>query len=340
MKYQQNKELSAEYLRLALPLMSKHAAGVHPISYAVWYEYVSGINPTMNEHIDQILASGATINDEMIRAIYQRYVAEPDARDAEEVSASVQRVLADVSSSASEASQQADRFGSTLQRFDNDLTGADSADRMQTVAEEARRDTRSVRDAVSDLQNRLAASQREIVRLRQQVLRAREDARIDALTGLCNRKCFDDQLAECISHVDAQARGPSVLMGDIDFFKQVNDNYGHLLGDKVLRLVAQIIKGNVKGKDTAARYGGEEFVVLLPDTATEGARSVAEKIRATVAGSRIRRMDNNETLDSVTISFGVASYRAGDSPTELIARADAALYVAKANGRNSVSVTA
>ncbi|MGE0373538.1 MAG: GGDEF domain-containing protein, partial [Gammaproteobacteria bacterium] len=129
-----------------------------------------------------------------------------------------------------------------------------------------------------------------------------------------------------------------LLLADIDHFKNINDNYGHLLGDKVIRQVAQTMNATVKGSDTAARYGGEEFAILLPNTSLNNARKLAEQIRLKVERIRVRRADNGSTLGVVTISVGAACYRLGDSADSLIHRADMALYAAKNNGRNQVMI--
>ena len=192
--------------------------------------------------------------------------------------------------------------------------------------------------SMTSLRGRLDDSRREIEQLRQEVDKAREDALADGLTGLSNRKGFDKALAACLSAAEPEDEGPSLLITDIDFFKRVNDTYGHLFGDKVIRAVAQILKDNVKGKDTAARYGGEEFVILLPDTPVEGARHLAEKVRATVERCRIKRTDNNQAVANITVSLGVASYREGESANEFMARAESALYDSKNQGRNRVTV--
>jgi diguanylate cyclase len=125
-------------------------------------------------------------------------------------------------------------------------------------------------------------------------------------------------------------------MADIDHFKRVNDSYGHLIGDKVLHAVGRALQANVKGKDTASRFGGEEFAVLLPQTPLEGAARLAETLRTTVASGRVKSIGSGETVGNITISIGVACYRAGEPAAELIARADRALYAAKASGRNRV----
>ena len=119
-----------------------------------------------------------------------------------------------------------------------------------------------------------------------------------------------------------------------------HDTYGHVFGDQVLRVVAQVLGANVKGQDTAARIGGEEFAILLPATPLAGAQVLAGRIRATIAASSIRRQGKHEVIERVTASFGVAHLKPGESAVALVERADAALYAAKAAGRNRVTVSA
>ncbi|MFN3883465.1 MAG: GGDEF domain-containing protein [Rhodocyclaceae bacterium] len=163
---------------------------------------------------------------------------------------------------------------------------------------------------------------------------------IDGLTGLTNRRGFDAKLAACLDEASDEVIGPSLLMIDIDHFKRINDSYGHLFGDKVIRSIATILRDNVKGRDVAARYGGEEFVVLLRDTPLAGAETLAEKIRRLVERSRIKRIGSDEVLSTLTVSLGIACRLPGESGEALIARADAALYRSKQNGRNRVTVAA
>ncbi|MBS4096962.1 MAG: diguanylate cyclase [Sulfuricella sp.] len=331
MKYSDSQEKSGEFLRRTIPLMRKQTAAFHPISYAVWYEYVAGINPLLTASLDEMMKTGLVLDEEVTHSLYQKHIAEIDEEVAKRVSSGFQRVLADMSHSAAQAGDQAHKFGAALEQWSGGL-GEDAG------VGKLREDTQQMQGAIASLNGRLNQSQQEIERLRQEVSRARQDALADGLTGLTNRKGFDLAMASCLSSIETGVRGPSLLMTDIDFFKKVNDSYGHLFGDKVIRVVAQTLKDNVKGKDLAARYGGEEFVILLPDTPVEGARILAEKLRATVENGRIRRLDSNETIAKVTISLGVAAYRPGESAAEFIERADQALYASKTQGRNRVTV--
>jgi diguanylate cyclase len=128
----------------------------------------------------------------------------------------------------------------------------------------------------------------------------------------------------------------SLMLTDIDHFKTFNDNFGHLTGDQVLRLVAMSVKHNVKGKDTTARYGGEEFAVILPNTILRAAVTVAEHIRRAVMAKELMKRSTGEHLGRMTISIGVATLRKGGTGQSLIERADTCLYAAKRHGRNRV----
>ena len=132
----------------------------------------------------------------------------------------------------------------------------------------------------------------------------------------------------------------AALLIDIDHFKKINDNYGHDVGDEVLREFALRIASNVRAIDLPCRFGGEEFVIIMPDTGLEGAARVAERIRNNVAGSPFRVSDGKDLL-TVTISVGVAATLGeGDTPQALLKRADEAVYEAKAQGRNKVCARA
>lgn len=337
MEYHDSIEQSAEYLRRALPLMSRQAAALTPISYAVWYEYVAGINPSLRARIDELTKDGHLLDNETTTDLFRRHVAELDEKLAQRVNLGFQKIMADVSQSAAQAGDEAGQFGSVLEKWSAGLShGPDTAANVDTAT--LLRHTRDMQQSVTSLKGRLDDSRREIEQLRQEVERVREESLADGLTGLINRRGFDMALATCLAELSPACQGPSLLITDIDHFKRVNDSYGHLFGDKVIRAVAQVLKDSVKGRDTAARYGGEEFVILLPQTPIEGARSLAEQIRATVERCRIKRGDNHESIGNITISLGVASHCAGESASEFIARADSALYASKNGGRNRVTV--
>ena len=128
----------------------------------------------------------------------------------------------------------------------------------------------------------------------------------------------------------------SVLMLDIDYFKAFNDNFGHSVGDEVLRLMAKVLREKVRKQDLPARYGGEEMIAVLPAADLDTCAEIAEGIRRAVAERKITRRSTGEVLANISVSIGVAQYRAGEAMTDLIERCDGALYAAKSAGRNRV----
>ncbi len=128
----------------------------------------------------------------------------------------------------------------------------------------------------------------------------------------------------------------SLLILDIDHFKKFNDTYGHQLGDQVLRLVARTLTDSLKGRDTPARFGGEEFVIILPQTRLGNAVTVTEQLRRTMMRHKVVRKNTGDEYGVITISIGASCYRAGEPLTDLVRRADAALYHAEHTGRNRV----
>jgi diguanylate cyclase (GGDEF)-like protein len=169
------------------------------------------------------------------------------------------------------------------------------------------------------------------LRLLADLLGARSDAAHDPLTGLANRRAADARLEAERLRAGRSAEPLSVLMLDLDHFKRINDLHGHAAGDAVLVAVAQVLREELRGIDLAARHGGEEFLALLPGTDARAALEVAERLRARIAGQSIAWHDRELRI---TTSIGAATLDAGESVPSLIGRADAALYQAKAAGRD------
>ena len=182
----------------------------------------------------------------------------------------------------------------------------------------------------TEMVNTLLAQKNEIKMLKQQVVR-------DGMTHLINHQHFLELLSKEVSRAERYKHPLSLLMADIDLFKGINDDFGHLAGDRVIKAVAGSLQQEIRESDHVARYGGEEFAIILPDTQIQDAYIVAERIRKTIDSLRIKHEDN---LIHFTMSFGIASFQPGEGPgsDELIKRADSALYQAKKQGRNQSCV--
>jgi len=326
---------AAEYLRLALPLMSRYRVPVTPPNYAVWYEYVAGTHEALRRALDERMAKDEPITEEVIQNLYDAHVALPTAKKLAQAREALRAVLEQLGGSMDEADGEVSRYQASLAGFSARLREAPDGAELRRAIEHLVEETRSVRETGHLLQERLDQSRMETEALRRELEQLRQEATTDALTGLANRKAFQHAFETLAGH--SGERHLCLLLVDIDRFKSINDNYGHLVGDKVLRYIANVMRDCIKGKDFVARYGGEEFAVLLPDTPYPGAMAVAENLRRAIEGGRLVRLDTREHIGSVTVSVGVAHYRTNEPFNDFIGRADEALYRSKKAGRNRVS---
>lgn len=174
----------------------------------------------------------------------------------------------------------------------------------------------------------------EITGLTRQLEQTKQAAMLDPTTGIGNRRKFEQALKDILADLAQFNDKVSVLLADVDNFKNVNDTLGHNVGDQVLRLVAHTFSTNLKGGDVVARWGGDEFAAILPNTNLDNAMAVAENVRSAMNSRSLKNKDTGETMGKVTLSVGVSTYRQGDNAHKLIFRADQALYEAKRLGRN------
>ncbi len=156
-----------------------------------------------------------------------------------------------------------------------------------------------------------------------------ELANTDLLTGLANRRAAEEFLKKQAYAAGRYARKVSVIIADVDFFKQINDNFGHAAGDKVLVEIAQTLKSAVRETDLVARWGGEEFLIIAPEISVQDAKALADRCRRAVAEKTVAGIN-------ITMSLGVSEFREGDSADKVLSRADTLLYKAKSSGRNLI----
>ena len=201
-------------------------------------------------------------------------------------------------------------------------------------AEEMRRKSASVKELV--LHERLNELEGETASLHTKMMNAKSKALEDPVTGLPNRIAYEDRLAIEVARWKRTKNQLVILVWDVDDFKQINDRFGHLAGDKALGVIGRILSARPRELDFVGRYGGEEFVMLLVDSNLDNAKKLADGIRESVAESGFHSSANEKI--SITISCGVSEFRDGDSADDVFARADEAMYKAKHEGKNRVVV--
>jgi len=339
MRYREDKDQSAELLRLALPLMARQSAALHPISYTLWYEHVAGINPPLSAVLETSLAGKVPLAEDDVYDLHARYVVARDMEVLNRLQRKLRDVLEEAAQTAASALEDSGRFGATLNDTRTRLSGAASLESVHAIIAELARETAHMQSATEAVHEKLESRAREVEVLTRQLEQAKSEALLDPLTGLKNRRGFELAVKE-LGSSGSPFEGAALVLADIDHFKEINDRHGHLLGDKILRAIGQTLQSNIKGRDIAARPGGDEFCILLQQTPLAGAHALADQIRTAVAAGRIRRTDSKEQPGSVTLSIGIAAGESDDTLETLLARADAALYAAKRAGRNRISVDA
>ena len=221
---------------------------------------------------------------------------------------------------------------------DRKLSRSDSYDTIHEIVLTLINDNRAMQNKVNILSEKLEHSRFQIMRLRSSLTKAEEISNRDGLTALSNRRFFDNALAEEVARARDVGDELCIALADIDHFKGINDKFGHVAGDMVLKLFAELLMMSIKSEDIAARFGGEEFAILFPDTPLEEASATVNQIRKQLEGKRWMVAASGERIGAVTASFGVARFDGAESAEDLLRRADAKLYEAKESGRNRVLV--
>jgi diguanylate cyclase len=338
-KYLDNKESSAEILRLVLPMMAQHPAAFHPLSYALWYEYMAGRNSPLNERVDIALQAGEPFDEEKVASLYVQFIAEPDIAENRRMQVSLERIVADLTKLVTLAGIRASDYNDSLEQYGDTLKRGVDVPALEALVQSLIEATQAMRTSSATLQEELESRNQAVEELRAELARARQEAHTDPLTGILNRRGLEVAIEKAGTGANGDGLdGSCLIMLDIDEFKRCNDSYGHVFGDKVIRVVAKVLTNNVKGRDAVARIGGEEFAVFLPQTPLHGARVLAETLRQTVEKGRIKRVESAETISNITVSLGVAAYQSGETIENFMQRADRALYASKKGGRNRVIV--
>jgi diguanylate cyclase len=323
--------------KTAIGLMSERSVPPTPENFELFYAYAAGDNPNGSRIMGDMIAARKEFTPAVLDDLRKRFFKKAQLENkmdnlGEDVSATLDSVLGKLA----EAGQNTVDYSRTLTEASGELGGDQSPADLRKLVNSLRTATRSMAERTKTLETELQSSSHEVSQLKRKLDDARKESLTDPLTGISNRKAFDADLARAIEQATGNQEPLSLLMCDIDHFKQFNDTWGHQTGDQVLRLVANCMSDNVKGRDTAARYGGEEFAVIVRGAPLAAAVKVAEQIRAAVQSKKLIKKSTGDILGTITISLGAAELGAGEAPASLIQRADACLYAAKAGGRNCV----
>lgn len=337
MSYTDDVDQTIAYGQKVLSLLKSRKCSASPKNYELWFTYVSGHDRALVKSVNEALKVDGTLSPKASEKIYiehlsQDHVADQVEQVGAQIGGEIEQILAMVDNTMGETSEYSSSLAEAGSNLNDGLTGSSLKKLVQSLVDS----TTKMEQSNQELQSRLKESSEQISDLNQNLELVRTESRTDQLTGIANRKHFDEALEEMIRQSERDGTESCLLIGDIDLFKKFNDTYGHQTGDQVLRLVAHAISSNVKGKDLAARYGGEEFAVLLPGTTLQSSVTVANQVRLAIKSKELVKKSTGENLGVVTFSIGAARYRTGDTAESMISRADTCLYAAKHAGRDQV----
>ncbi len=317
-------------------LMRDYGPSATPRAYTVWYSYVAGHHPLMNDALKRLIGQKQALTEADTDALFEQHLAGGRLADiAGETSATMLSEIAGVMEMLDLSVGSAAAYNASLSSLSQDLTqNAVTRERVREIVGTLVGKTREVATSNRVLEARMRESRAEIEMLREKLEATRLESLTDPLTGLSNRKHFEEVLRTSVESAAVTGTPMSLVVLDIDFFKRFNDLYGHLTGDQVLRLVAIVMRESAGPQATLARFGGEEFGIVLPGLERAEARLIAEAVRQSVMGRDLVKRSTGESLGRVSVSVGVAVHKAGDSPVSLLERADLCMFAAKRAGRN------
>jgi len=307
-----------------------------PLNFAVWYVYFRGSEPKLRAEMETILADSYGYSDRYGKELFEKYLLSND-----EVMAELDRAIRHlINSIAKKIEQLAKRLDSQTRKLEScteQLNGELDPSQVKQITQTVLETARSLKEDSLEFEENLLTSAQEIQRLRKELIEARAASMQDELTGLQNRRAFNETLAQLTVDYEDHPERLHLIMTDIDHFKKFNDTFGHLTGDSVLRYFSKLILKTRGEKESAFRYGGEEFALVLWDSTLEEARARAETLRRELEKARLKRKTDQAPLGIITASFGIGEFKGAEDTIEaFIERADKALYLAKKCGRNQV----
>ncbi|MDR3571769.1 MAG: GGDEF domain-containing protein [Candidatus Pacebacteria bacterium] len=229
-------------------------------------------------------------------------------------------------------------FSNSLSRANRDLPLLERPEQVRAVVVSLIEENKTIQARADELSRNMEESVAQIDGLRAELAEANERALRDPVTALRNRHFFEQKLHQALIEARAELRELCLLVCDLDFFKAINDKFGHPVGDKVLTQFSKIMSESVRGEDTVARIGGDEFAIIFPNSKLDDAARIAEQIRRQLQDKKWLLGSSGAALGTVTASFGIAALRAEEWAEGFVKRADDALYRAKSEGRNRVVV--
>lgn len=309
-----------------------------PKTYEVWFTYACGNNPLISSRIDALIGDGKSVGTYDIAQIHSECLS-ADAKKRDQLNLANSKldkemddILALIQSHVTSSKSYSGSLAARAQGLSDDASPAMIRHTIEMLLEE----NKAMRSETSKLTSSLEQSKAQIQELRANLAKSRENEMRDPLTNIANRRRFEICLAEEVERSRASKTALCLVYADLDYFKRVNDGFGHLIGDEVLKYFAGLLAKNLRKTDLPARYGGEEFAIIMPETTVDEAMQIMETIRQKLQQTKLVVTENSQSIGTITASFGIAAFNDSDDIAQLMKRADINLYAAKNDGRNRV----
>ncbi|PCI22719.1 MAG: diguanylate cyclase [Piscirickettsiaceae bacterium] len=336
MQKQDSVTQASEYLRQTIPMLSRHGLKPTPLNYAVFYSYISGESQALKERIKNIIDQKQSFSATLMNDLHEKYLGGGVVFAAQEgVQQGLKKIILEFSEGIKIINDGTQEFDTSLVSHSEELSSTSDSDATKMILQQIMQDTRAMSKSAQAAQEKMEETNLEINRIKEELEAVKKTAEEDALTGLKNRGAFDSFIYQVV-HESNRSTTPHLIMLDIDHFKRINDNFGHLVGDRVIRYISALMRQIIGEEHHIARYGGEEFAIVINNKSLDETLQLTEKIRIAMSNSKLQRKDSGETIGQVTVSAGISTLQNGDTIDSFIDRADKALYNAKETGRNKV----
>lgn len=307
----------------------------NPINFELCHRYLTGRDRDLIAMVDRAIREGGGLTGKAVETIMAQRDSRMSADDLERMTVDFSGVIDHASTIVSRSGQEARNYGAALASTAAVLE--DGAHLTPTV-DALMGLTRSMIDKARAAENELQRTEIQMKALRDDLAVAQRTANSDPLTGLPNRRAFDQHLRAALERARRTRSPMSLAICDIDHFKVFNDTHGHQIGDEVIKFVGTSLARSGQADMFVARYGGEEFVAVFDRLAPAEAGTLLDKVRAAIASRELKVTNTGQSLGKLTFSAGIAAFESQDSPGSILKRADEALYRAKEAGRNRVLI--